>query len=64
MTNPFEELVNTEPDEVDVEEVGGQFMCQTDFCYVVVDTALYIEEINTLTWKCPHEHISKIENWE
>ena len=50
-----------QPIEMTKVEIEGSFQCQ--FCGLIVDTATYVPEAKALTWKCPEQHISYIEEF-
>ena len=57
----FTRLGATPPEPVVKVKVPGSFMCQT--CDETSDVALYLPEVQILTWKCTKDHTSSIDKF-
>lgn len=45
-------------------EIEGDFQCQTPGCNEDVFVAVYLPDVQVLTWKCKNEHKSFIEEFK
>lgn len=62
--SPFDSLgENWNVEHTDWELWTGAFACGEKDCYGVANEAKYSREHKILTWKCPHGHVGKIEDY-
>lgn len=62
MPSPFKQMKTKVPQRERYDEWGGAFSCMTHGCYGVANIAAYFPSEKILTWKCPNEHISVLED--
>jgi hypothetical protein len=63
LNNPFESLSpKVKPQDVEYDEWGGQFSCQTPRCNGYATVARYLKKQHLLTWQCQEGHISRMED--
>ena len=59
----FDEFNATQP-EVVGEEVQGQFWCQEQGCFDVIETATYDPQKNMYAWTCDEGHPNTLKEEE